>query len=102
MKNLITGLVLTAMLAFGADKPIDMKIEDRVTILEQYTKILEQQRDMLVTQDTLRQKQAVIAQLAKTLDDYIASVKKKLDVDDSYELNDKIQFVKKPKKDTTK
>lgn len=105
MKKTISVLVLCVGLLMGNGKPIEMKLEDRITVLEQYIKVIELQRDIISAKAQIANQDNILAGMAKALDGKLQEIKKSLKIDDTYELNDKLQFVKKAKptkKDTDK
>lgn len=97
MKKLIASLMLVATLVLGNDKPIEMKPEDRIVILQQYIKVIELQRDIISAKAQIAAQDNRLLGMAKALDDKMVEIKKSLKLDDDYELNDKLQFVKKAK-----
>jgi len=97
MKTLIASLLLVVMLGFGNDKPIEMKLEDRVAVLEQYIKVIELQRNIISAKAQIANEDNRLLGMAKALEDKMVAIKKSLKLDDDYELNDKLQFVKKAK-----
>jgi hypothetical protein len=97
MKKLIASLMLVAMLGFANDKPIELKLEVRVAVLEEYIKVLELQRNIISAKAQLANEDNRLAGMAQALDAKIQEIKKSLKLDDTYELNDKWQFVKKAK-----
>jgi transcriptional/translational regulatory protein YebC/TACO1 len=97
MKKTIASLMLMAVLVLGNDKPIDMKPEEKITILQQYTKVVELQRDIVLAKLQIAGQEQRIPQMSKEIEEALAQIKKNLKLDDSYELNDKLQFVKKAK-----